>query len=292
MPATGRRVVMLVLATAAIAAVAPAVAQAHHVAGGGAQCTLVGSVPTITAWATFEGFQQSNKPIDGAFKVDGATVETIDGFTFTGLSGAWQSAEHRATPGHHHISGAFWWPKQDGKNGNFEADVTCPTPPRAPAPQPSPPPATAHPSPPAPAPAPTTAPPAQGGVAGATASAPCMRGKLGRYRITVAPKHALHGLVRFHLHGPRVSHVRWYVDTRRAGFSGKRWEFIRSHGRTYGIYLWAQERWGVHLWGRHTIEARFRVKDACGATRAARVQRLYFNHDPRPDDPIFAHPVH
>src|SRR5215207_334649 len=56
MRATGRRVVMLVLATAAIAAVAPAVAQAHHVAGGGAQCTLVGNVPRITAWATFEGF--------------------------------------------------------------------------------------------------------------------------------------------------------------------------------------------------------------------------------------------
>ena len=105
------------LAAAATAAVAPAAAQAHHVAGGGAQCTLVGSVPTITAWATFEGFQQSNKPIDGALKVDGATVETIDGFTFTGLSGAWQSAKHGATPGYHHISGAFWWPNQDGKNG-------------------------------------------------------------------------------------------------------------------------------------------------------------------------------
>jgi hypothetical protein len=285
---------MLVLAIAATAAVAPAAAQAHHVAGGGAQCTLVGNIPTMTAWATFEGFQQSNKPVDGALKVDGATVETIDGFTFTGPSGAWQSAKHRATPGQHHISGAFWWPNQDGKNGKFEADVTCPTPPRAPAPQPPPPPATGHPSPPAPAPvaAPITAPPAQGGVAGATSSGPCVRGKLGRYRITVAPKHALHGLVRFHLHGPRVSRVRWYVDTRRAGLSGKRWEFIRRHGRTYGVYLWAQERWGVHLWGRHTIEARFRVKDACGATRAARVQRLYFNHDPRPDDPIFAHPVH
>ena len=40
--------------------------------------------------------------------------------------------------------------------------------------------------------------------------------------------HQLHGLVTFHLRGARTSHVRWYVDTRRAGLSGKRWEFIRA----------------------------------------------------------------
>jgi hypothetical protein len=34
---------------------------------------------------------------------------------------------------------------------------------------------------------------------------------------------------------------------------------------------------------------RFRVKDSCGNARAARAQKLYFNHDPRPDDPVFAH---
>jgi hypothetical protein len=291
--ATRSRIVTAVLATAAIAGVAPAAAQAHHVAGGGAQCTMVGNVPTIKAWATFEGFKDYNKPIDGALKVDATTVETIDGFTFAGLGGTWNSAQHAVTPGHHHISGAFWWPHQDGKNGKFAADVTCPAPRPAPTPSPSPAPGPGHAPPPAPAPAPSpapaAAPPAQGGVAGATASGPCVRGNLGRYRITVTPKHALHGLVRFHLHGARVSRVRWYVDTRRAGLSGKRWEFIRQRGRAYGIYLWAQERWGVHLWGRHTIEARFQVKDSCGTARAVRVQRLYFNHDPRPDDPIFAH---
>ena len=53
--------------------------------------------------------------------------------------------------------------------------------------------------------------------------------------------------------------------------------------------LRAQQRWGVHLWGRHTIEARFKVTDSCGSVRSVRVQRLYFNHDPLPDDPIFAH---
>jgi hypothetical protein len=41
--------------------------------------------------------------------------------------------------------------------------------------------------------------------------------------------------------------------------------------------------------GRHTIEARFHVPDSCGTSRTARVQLPYFNHDARPDDPMFAH---
>ena len=28
---------------------------------------------------------------------------------------------------------------------------------------------------------------------------------------------------------------------------------------------------------------------SCGNVRSVRVQRLYFNHDPRPHDPLFAH---
>jgi hypothetical protein len=127
-------------------------------------------------------------------------------------------------------------------------------------------------------------------VEGATAKAPrCVARKLGRYRITVTPKGALHGLVTFHLKGRAASQVRWFVDTRRAAKSARTWEWVHDHGRAYSVYLWAQKRWGVHLWGRHTIEARFKVKDSCGRVRSARVERLYFNHDPRPDDPIFAH---
>ena len=117
----------------------------------------------------------------------------------------------------------------------------------------------------------------------------CVARKLGRYRITVTPKGALHGLVTFHLKGRNVTGVRWCVDTRRAGRSGKSWEWVHARGRAYSVYLWAQPRWGVHLWGRHTVEARFSVKNSCGKVRSVRVERLYFNHDPRPDDPIFAH---
>jgi hypothetical protein len=74
------------LATAMVAGV-PAVAQAHHVAGGSAQCSLVNNVPTITASATFQSFASNNKPIAGQLTVDGTSVETISGFTFAGSNG-------------------------------------------------------------------------------------------------------------------------------------------------------------------------------------------------------------
>jgi hypothetical protein len=117
----------------------------------------------------------------------------------------------------------------------------------------------------------------------------CKPRKLGHHRITVTPKGRRHGLVTFHLKGHGVHKVRWYIDTRRAGKSGQPWEWLSNHGRAYHIYLWVQPRWGLHLWGRHTIEARFNVRNSCGKVRSVRVQRLYFNHDPRSDDPIFAH---
>src|SRR3954452_20583024 len=70
---------------------APAAAEAHHVAGGSAACTLVGTVPTIKAQASFVGFLSSNKPVAGRLDVDGTTVLTVSGFTFSGSDGTWQS---------------------------------------------------------------------------------------------------------------------------------------------------------------------------------------------------------
>ena len=155
------RIVTAGLATAVIAALAPAAAEAHHVAGGSAQCTLVDNVPTITASADFVGFQEYNKPIDGKLQVDGGDVEAINDFRFAGLNGTWNSASHAVTAGAHHVIGDFWWPHQDGRNGRFEADVACPAPkvtppPKTPAPTPSP---TPQPS----SPPPTAAPPAGAG---------------------------------------------------------------------------------------------------------------------------------
>jgi hypothetical protein len=268
--------------TTAVALLAPAAAQAHHIAASGAECKLVGNVPTITAQATFASFASYNKPIAGKLDVDAATVATITGFTFSGSNGTWQSGAVPTTPGKHHVTGTFWWPRQDNANGRFDADVTCPAPP--------PPPPTPTPTP-TPTPEPPVVTPPVVATEGAVAQkAPrCVPKKLGRYRITVTPKHAMHGLVTFHLRGHGVRQVRWYVDTRRAAQSARTWEYVRRNGRAYSVYLWAQERWGVHLWGRHTVEARFRVTNSCGKVRAVRVQRLYFNHDPLPDDPIFAH---
>ena len=113
--------------------------------------------------------------------------------------------------------------------------------------------------------------------------------KLGQYQITVTPKGALHGLVTFHLKGRGASQgplVRRHPPGRQ---DEQAWEWLSKDGRHYSIYLWAQQRWGEHLWGRHTIEAKFSVKDSCGKARAVRVSKLYFNHDPLPNDPIFAH---
>ena len=83
--------------------------------------------------------------------------------------------------------------------------------------------------------------------------------KLGKYRITVTPKGAMHGLVTFHLKGQGASKVRWFVDTRRAGQVGQEvgvaaTTTAASTASTCG----RRQRWGEHLWGRHTIEARFR----------------------------------
>jgi hypothetical protein len=296
MPST-KGIVTAGLAAAMVAGLAPAAAEAHHVdtVNSGARCQLVANVPTITAWAKFVGFAANNKPVNGQMKVDAATVQTISGYTFAGSDATWNSNQIKTTAGRHHVSGSFTWPNQGGMNGAFAADVNCPAPvPPPPAPTPTP-----TPAPPAP-PAPPVAPPASPAPP-ATPAPPdkpqihvlpecqASKPKPSNYRITVTPKGALHGLVHFHLNGPGATKIRWYVDTRRAGTSPKKWEWLSNHGRTYNIFLWARARWGEHLWGRHTIEAKFQVKDSCGNVHAARVQKLYFNHDPRPDDPIFAH---
>src|SRR4051812_463423 len=119
-----------VIATAVAALTVPAVADAHHVQSGSAVCSLVGSIPTIKAQASFVGFLSSNKPIAGTIAVDGKTVATITGFTFSGSDGTWQSAAISATAGSHQITGEFSWPHQDGMNGKFTATANCPTPPK------------------------------------------------------------------------------------------------------------------------------------------------------------------
>src|ERR1044072_4158306 len=102
----------VIAVTTVAALIAPTVAEAHHVDSGSALCTLVGNVPTIKAQASFVGFASNNKPISGTIAVDGKTVATISGFTFSGGNATWQSAAITATPGTHQITGEFWWPHQ------------------------------------------------------------------------------------------------------------------------------------------------------------------------------------
>src|SRR4051794_12649636 len=143
-----------VVATGMMAAV-PAAAQAPQVSGGDAQCTLIGNVPTITASARFESFADNDKPIRGELQVDGASVETITDFTFSGPSGTWNSAQHRVAAGPHHVSGSFTRPNQDGASGRFSAEgnrraAEPPPPPSNPSTSPSPapaPPAAGQPAP-------------------------------------------------------------------------------------------------------------------------------------------------
>src|SRR4051812_30548726 len=110
-----------VVAMTTVALLAPAAAEAHHVAGATAACSLVANVPTITARASFAGFQSYNKPIAGKMNVDGATVATVTGFTFAGSDGTWQSPAVKSTPGSHHISGGVPLPPPDGPNRQIGA---------------------------------------------------------------------------------------------------------------------------------------------------------------------------
>src|SRR3954451_19440601 len=96
-----------VVATTMAGLLLPAVAQANHVASGSATCTLVGNVPTINAQASFAMFAGSNMPIGGKVTVDGNTVQTISGLTFSSSAYTWHSAAIPTTPGVHHIAGAF-----------------------------------------------------------------------------------------------------------------------------------------------------------------------------------------
>lgn len=262
---------------------APAVAEAHHVAGGSATCSLVNNVPTIKATASFVSFDNSNKPINGRLLVDNKLVQTVSNFTFYGSNGTWTSNNIATTPGTHYVNGVFTWPYQNGENGSFSASVTCPAPPQpTPTPTPSPTPTPTPPvTPPAP-PAPPTVPPVP--PAPPTPPSPpvtppkhCPDTSNKRYHITVVPRHASHGLVHFRLHGPHIRHARWYVDMHRR--HNARFENISNHTKQYNVWLFEQSVFGKNLWGWHWITVQAAVgPPGCGHTASVRLH--FFNNDP------------
>ena len=96
-----------VLGAAVVAGVAPAAAQAHHVASGTAKCDLVSNVPTITASANFVGFTTAQAGLSGVLKVDGTVVQTVSHqpSRSPGSTGTWNSAPKTVTAGPHHVTG-------------------------------------------------------------------------------------------------------------------------------------------------------------------------------------------
>lgn len=158
-------------------------------------------------------------------------------------------------------------------------DIVCDKPTPTPTPEPpvvtpTPEPPTTPPVPPAP-PVPPVTPP--------TPPVPpkvCPDTSADRYKITVTPRHATHGRVTFKLKGPHVRKVRWYVDLKRRGVSGVRWETLSGKGdRTYRVYLFSKEVWGPALWGEHWVTVRATVgPKGCGHSVSKKLK--FFNNDP------------
>ena len=283
------RIVTAGLATAVIAALAPAAAQAHGVAGGGAKCTLVENIPTITASANFVGFLERDKPISGKLKVDGATSTITAGASPVqrDVEQRRQDVERRAAP--HHPDLLVGHPGRQQRPLRRRRDLPGADDPAAPA----------H-----PADAPDARPRPRLRPRRPRRRRPRARPRRARSRrdreqrplraqeARQVPHHAdaegrqAHGLVTFHLKGKGASNIRWYVDTRRAGAKRQTWEWTTGNGRPTSSTCGRSSAGAAPLGPPHGRGNS--VKDSCGTARAVRVSKLYFNHDPLPNDPIFA----
>lgn len=201
----------------------------------------------------------------------------------------------------HTLYAATAW-KADGGGYKASNTVTCPAiqPPPTPTPTPTPPPnptptpTPVPPTPPVVPPVPLVPPTPPVGCDGkalipgvaapdCTPSPPkpvCPDTSTNRYKITVTPKHAAHGLVTFKLHGPHVRKVRWYVDMERRGISKVRWETLSGKAdSTYKVWLFSTEVWGKQLWGNHWVAVRATVGPK-GCAHSVSVRLKYFNNDP------------
>jgi hypothetical protein len=77
-----------------------------------------------------------------------------------------------------------------------------------------------------------------------------------------------------------VRKVRWYVDLKRRGVNGVRWETLSGKGdRVYRVWLFSKEVWGPALWGEHWVTVRVTVgPKGCGHSVSKKLK--YFNQDP------------
>jgi uncharacterized repeat protein (TIGR01451 family) len=115
----------------AILLAAPSAASAHQVnaAESSASCVLVGDIPTVALKVKFESFDDSNKPVSGTIKLDGAVVKTYietSAITWTGSSFTLVYSQ-ATTAGSHVLRGDFDWPGKTAEdNGSVEKTVDCP----------------------------------------------------------------------------------------------------------------------------------------------------------------------
>jgi hypothetical protein len=262
---------------------------AHHInkTKSGADCTH--------AWVTFESFSSYDYRwgIDNRVSIDDrqvafrhVTPQEFGGGSSKTIGIPYPAPKDMRT---HVVSVRANWATGSDSFTDTINGCTPPEPPEPPKPPTPPTPPTPPPTPPVPPvpPTPPVPPVPCGKVVNGVKGEKCHDEKpsclsAGKYKITVTPKHASHGYVRFRLRGPQIHKVRWFVDLKRRrthSYPGRRpYERVsRGAGRTYGVYLWAKPVWGQALWGPHwvTIQAKAGPK-GCWVSKRLK----YFNNDP------------
>jgi hypothetical protein len=275
----------------------PAVAEAHHLEQDTSTlaCVLVNNAPTLQVHAQYRDFNAADLPVSVTTTVDHQPITggsySITTQTVPSLPDFADNKSYPLAPGVHDVLYDASW-NHDRYGGHFGATVVCP------APVPPPPPPTlcngvpmtpgANCAPPPPpvycngklmppgTPPSCKTPPATPPPCATKCTPPPHRCVPGHYRITVTPKHLLHGKVVFRLIGPRTSHIRWYVNGKRV-HGGRPYSYFTHGGRRLNVYLWVESIWGYPQWGRRTVVAKFHGR--CGPGRA---HVPYFNNDPQP----------
>lgn len=275
----------VVLAVAA-GLVAPSVADAHT-ATVAIDC-YSGKVVASYAYASFpNSYNTAQQTISETGQVLGQ--QTASGYG-NNLKPTALTITQPADNQSHTYTAKTWWSADGG--GSASKTWTCPAikPPPTPTPTPSPTPTPTPPAPPVTPPTPPVPPvdcmgkPLVPGVAASdcTPKPPkkvkkCPDTRNRRYKIVPTPKHLSHGLQHFHLRGPYIRSVRWYIDMHRVGNS--RWTHLSDHTKTFSAWLFDQKTWGHDLWGWHwvTVQAKVGPK-GCGHTTSVRLH--FFNNDP------------
>jgi hypothetical protein len=272
-----RKLIMTCATVLAVALGVPAVAEAHHIdhTASNITCVLVNGTPTIQTTVAYRQFADYDKPVQVVISLNG-TLVFHDWITWTGsdYNHTWSKV---VAPGGYDVHYWAGW-LNNSVTDEINVHVNCPAPPTPPTP-PTPP--VTPPSPPVTPPSPPVTPPTPPVIP------PHHKCIVPKIKVTVTPKHQLHGLIHFHVKvtGGTLTSATWYVRRNgklvRHGHSGKPWEWTTAHGANWYVYLWVESVWGYPQWGMRTGSVHVNVKTACGTAKVAKHFR-YMNHDPEP----------